>query len=103
MKILITGGCGFVGSNLALHALQKGHDLHIVDNLYRVGSRSNLDWLQEQGKFVFHNVDTSDSSQIEAVISKFHPDAIFHMAGQVAMTTSIKDPMLDFRTNALVT
>lgn len=103
MKILITGGCGFVGSNLALYALRKGHDLRIIDNLYRMGSKNNLDWLRTQGDFVFHKVDVSDYLQIESVISQFRPELIFHMAGQVAMTTSIKDPMLDFKTNALGT
>ena len=52
MKILITGGCGFLGSNLASDAIQNGHELMIFDNLSRMGTASNLDWLRDQGKFI---------------------------------------------------
>jgi len=103
MKILITGGCGFVGSNLALYTLKQGHELQIIDNLYRYGSGSNLQWLRSQGEFIFHKADVSEAAQIDPLIASFNPDAIFHLAGQVAMTTSIEKPMLDFRTNTLGT
>ncbi|MDR0822462.1 MAG: NAD-dependent epimerase/dehydratase family protein, partial [Endomicrobium sp.] len=49
MKLLITGGCGFVGSNLAGNAIKQGFELAIIDNLYRIGSEQNLKWLKEQG------------------------------------------------------
>lgn len=103
MKILITGGCGFVGSNLALRALQRQYELQIIDNLYRLGSGNNLEWLRTKGEFFFHQVDIRDGSQIESIVASFRPDAIFHMAGQVAMTTSIQNPMLDFQTNTIGT
>ena len=50
MKYLITGGCGFLGSNLASEVLRRGEELIIFDNLYRSGSAKNLDWLKEQGE-----------------------------------------------------
>ncbi len=103
MRILITGGCGFVGSNLALQAMQDGNDVQIIDNLYRIGSEINLSWLRDQGKFIFREIDISNTDVVERAMSEFLPDAVFHMAGQVAMTTSIEDPLFDFRTNALGT
>jgi len=101
MKILITGGCGFLGSNLAAHAIKNGHKVGVVDNLYRKGSELNHNWLNEQGKFDFWKTDVREPQKIEAVMQKFCPDAVFHLAGQVAMTTSIENPRFDFEVNAL--
>lgn len=103
MKILITGGCGFLGSNLALKAMSNGDDLVVFDNLSRIGSKQNLRWMKEKGKFSFVEGDVSKRGQIEATIREFKPAAIFHLAGQVAMTTSIEDPWRDFEVNALGT
>ncbi|MEK9825887.1 MAG: GDP-mannose 4,6-dehydratase, partial [Methylotenera sp.] len=49
MKLLITGGCGFLGSNLAAHAIEQGMDLVVFDNLSRLGAVANLQWLQSKG------------------------------------------------------
>ncbi len=100
MKLLITGGCGFLGSNLASDALVRGDDLMVFDNLHRNGSRDNLAWLQRQGKFVFEYGDIRNQNDITRIIQSFNPDAIFHLAGQVAMTTSICNPRMDFEVNA---
>ncbi|MDR1121734.1 MAG: GDP-mannose 4,6-dehydratase, partial [Dysgonamonadaceae bacterium] len=51
MKYLITGGCGFVGSNLAAEVLNRGEELFVFDNLFRHGSSANLEWLRTQGTF----------------------------------------------------
>jgi CDP-paratose 2-epimerase len=103
MKLLITGGCGFLGSNLAARAIENGDDLVIMDNLYREGSRSNLDWLYTLGRFRFQFADIRNENDITSLIKNFEPDAIFHLAGQVAMTTSIANPRMDFETNCLGT
>jgi CDP-paratose 2-epimerase len=103
MKLLITGGCGFLGSNLAAHALSQGIELCVFDNLYRHGSQSNLQWLREQGRFEFVHGDIRNANDVHRVIARVKPDAIFHLAGQVAMTTSISDPRMDFEVNALGT
>jgi len=99
VKLLITGGCGFLGSNLAADAIARGDDLVVFDNLYRNGSRDNLAWLQAQGQFNFRHGDIRNRNDIERVIQSERPDAIFHLAGQVAMTTSIADPRMDFEVN----
>lgn len=103
MKVIITGGCGFLGSNLAADAITRGEELIVFDSLYRSGSRENLEWLQNQGKFRFEHGDIRNTNDITRIIQEFKPDAIFHLAGQVAMTTSIANPRLDFEVNVMGT
>jgi len=103
LKILINGGCGFLGSNLAFRAIEKKYELHIIDNLSRLGSEQNLKWLKGSGTFTFHQIDIRDQKAVEEVIKSFEPDVIFHLAGQVAMITSIEDPRNDFEINVLGT
>ncbi len=104
MKILITGGCGFLGSNLAARILtEQKAELAIFDNLSRFGSHLNLEWLQSKGTFQFIQQDIRNTAVVEQTIKNFQPDVIFHLAGQVAMTTSIADPRADFDINALGT
>jgi CDP-paratose 2-epimerase len=100
MKLLITGGCGFLGSNLAAHALQRGDDLIVFDNLSRYGSAQNLRWLQGQGRFTFVHGDIRSPDDVSNLIRRVGPETVFHLAGQVAMTTSIENPRLDFEVNA---
>lgn len=102
MRLLITGGCGFLGSNLAAHAIKAGYDVTVFDNLSRFGSSQNLEWLQSLGPFEFIYGDIRNKNDVETIIkNKF--DAVFHLAGQVAMTTSIENPYKDFEINALGT
>ncbi len=103
MKILIFGGCGFLGSNLAAHGIQNGDDITVFDNLSRVGSSLNLAWLKTIGDFKFIHGDTSNREIVDKTVAEGQFNAIFQLAGQVAMTTSIADPFLDFSTNALGT
>lgn len=103
MKLLITGGCGFLGSNLAAHAIKLGYDMVVFDNLYRAGSLENLTWLHTQGAFKFIHGDIRNVNDVLRVVKDFKPEAIFHLAGQVAMTTSIANPRMDFEVNAMGT
>jgi CDP-paratose 2-epimerase len=103
MKYLITGGCGFIGSNLASEVIKRKEELIVLDNLFRTGSEKNLEWLKTLGNFEFYNRDIRNYNDVENVVKKHKPDIIFHLAGQVAMTTSIEDPRLDFEVNALGT
>ncbi|MCJ7572046.1 MAG: GDP-mannose 4,6-dehydratase [Candidatus Thermoplasmatota archaeon] len=100
MKYLITGGCGFSGSNMAAHYLSLGDKVIVFDNLYRYGSEINLDWLSKtKGIFKYIKGDVRNIYEIENVIQAEKPDVIFHFAGQVAMTTSIENPYMDFEIN----
>ena len=89
MRYLINGGCGFIGSNLAAEVLRRGEELFVLDNLYRFGSDANLQWLRSRGDFKFYPADTRNTNDVETIIKEVKPDYIFHLAGQVAMTTSI--------------
>jgi len=101
MKLLITGGCGFLGSNLAAEALRRGDELTVFDNLFRFGSEKNLAWLRGQGTFRYIHGDIRNREDVDQAVRLTKPDAIFHLAGQVAMTTSIANPRMDFEVNAL--
>lgn len=103
MKILIAGGCGFLGSNLAAYGIQRGYDITLLDNLSRTGSAQNLEWLKTLGNISFVHGDTRCKNDVENVIRGKDFDAVFHLAGQVAMTTSIADPYRDFETNTVGT
>ncbi|MBV9576514.1 MAG: GDP-mannose 4,6-dehydratase [Gammaproteobacteria bacterium] len=103
MKYLISGGCGFIGANLAEQVISHHHTLDIIDNLSRIGSEKNLAFLKTKGKFIFHKKDIRSASAVETIIKKTQPDVIFHLAGQVAMTTSVAQPRVDFEINALGT
>ncbi|TWO72298.1 NAD-dependent epimerase/dehydratase family protein [Caenimonas sedimenti] len=103
MKLLITGGCGFLGSNLAAHAIERGDELVIFDSLYRKGSIDNLRWLQSLGEFRHVHGDVRSANDVRRVVTESLPDAVFHLAGQVAMTTSIANSRYDFEVNAFGT
>ena len=101
MKVLINGGCGFLGSNLASYGIRNGYDITVFDNLSRTGSGNNLEWLKGLGEFRYIHGDTRNKNDVENVVRSTRFDAVFHLAGQVAMTTSIADPYKDFEVNAL--
>ena len=103
MKYLITGGAGFLGSNLSKKVLDNNDELIIFDNLSRVGSEKNVDWLKTFGDFSIVRGDVRNKNDVEEAVRKYTPDIIFHIAGQVAMTTSILNPIKDFETNAVGT
>jgi len=102
-RILITGGAGFVGSNLADYFLKKGHEVIVFDNFMRNGVDKNVNWLEETHKKGLSVVkdDVRDFNALENVCEDV--DVIFHTAAQVAVTTSVNNPREDFEINALGT
>jgi len=103
VKWLITGGCGFVGSNLANVLMLDGEEVLILDSLYRRGSTNNLNWLRScfgESSFRFFQADIRDTDSVTRIIKESRPDVIAHLAGQVAMSTSLSNPRLDFEVNA---
>ncbi len=101
MKILVNGGCGFLGSNLASYGIEHGHDITVFDNMSRLGSVQNREWLKSFGEFTFVHGDTRNKNDVETIIKDGQFDAVFHLAGQVAMTTSIANPYKDFEINTV--
>jgi CDP-paratose 2-epimerase len=100
--IVVTGGAGFVGSNLVSSLLEDGHDVVVFDSLARPGSERNLAWLQTRFPSVqFVQGDVRDFETVNEVVGQ--ADVIYHFAAQVAVTTSVTDPSTDFEVNALGT
>jgi len=101
---LITGGAGFIGSNYVHRLLSRGEQVTIYDNLSRAGAAKNMAWLQEEfGKSGFRLIpgDVADSAYLTEAARD--ADVIVHLAGQVAVTTSVTNPRGDFEANALGT
>ena len=104
MRILITGGAGFIGCNLAEACIDGGHEVTLLDNLSRRGSEANLAWLRErhgERNFNFIRADIRDAQAMLAAAEG--QEAIYHLAAQTAVTTSVTDPRPDFEINALGT
>lgn len=101
---LVTGGAGFIGSNYVHRLVGRGEKVTVFDNFSRGGAKRNLEWLQNTyGNDAFNVVvgDVRDASLIAE--SARDADVIVHLAGQVAVTTSVVDPRDDFESNAIGT
>ncbi len=100
-KIIITGGAGFIGCNAASRYLRQGHQVIVIDDLSRTGTRRNLDWLRPQGRLEFCERDIRDRHAMDLLFQQ-HADAdlVIHLAGQVAVTTSVGNPREDYDINA---
>src|SRR5437660_7123349 len=100
-RMLITGGAGFIGCHAAVHFAEKGWDISVLDNLSRQGSELNLAYLRDTIDCEFHQGDVRSREDVE---NWFHGagrvDAVLHLASQVAVTTSVRDPRTDFDVNA---
>jgi CDP-paratose 2-epimerase len=99
-RILITGGAGFLGVNAAVHMINEGWHTTLLDNLSRPGTERNLKWLiSEHPSFItFIKEDVRNATSLDDHVKD--QDAILHLAGQVAVTTSLVDPTTDFDVNA---
>jgi CDP-paratose 2-epimerase len=97
---LITGGAGFVATNVAARLLEAGRRVRLFDNLSRDGVETNLRWIQQRyGERVeFVRGDMRDQAAVRQVVRGV--DQVYHFAAQVAVTTSLTDPFHDFDVNA---
>src|SRR5437868_5502420 len=99
MRALVTGGGGFIGSNLADRLASEGCDVVVLDALTRPRVERNPSWLQARhgGRGIHVHADVRDARAVAEVVRE--SQVVFHMAAQVAVTTSLADPMEDFEVN----
>lgn len=99
MKWIVTGGCGFIGTNAALSFHEQGDEVVVIDNLLRPYVRRNLTLLKNL-RLECHVADVRDSVALERIVRR-HADAdcVLHLAGQVSLLASLEDPKYDFETN----
>lgn len=99
-SVLITGGAGFVGTNLAHRYLSEGVPVHLYDNFSRAGVEQNARWLQDtHGDLIqIEAADVRDAGRLRDAVRV--AAKVFHLAAQVAVTTSLVDPIADFEVNA---
>lgn len=97
---LITGGAGFIGTNLADRLVQEGRDVIVFDDLSRPGVLQNMEWLTRQhgDRVELIRGDIRDAAAVENAVSQ--AAEVYHLAAQVAVTTSLRDPVRDFEINA---
>mgnify|MGYP001197649997 CR=1 FL=1 len=103
MRTLITGGAGFIGCNLTARLIRDGHEVIVFDNLSRPGTPRNIEWLRTWGEFALIRDDITDAGALDRVFRDHSIDVVLHLAGQVAVTSSVTDPRDDFNINALGT
>jgi CDP-paratose 2-epimerase len=104
VRIIITGGAGFIGCNMADACIRAGHNVTLYDNLSRRGSEANLKWLRDvhgRDGFDFIQGDVRDFAAVVAAMRG--QEAIYHLAAQTAVTSSVSDPRSDFEINAFGT
>jgi CDP-paratose 2-epimerase len=103
-KWLITGGAGFIGANVTAALLERGDEVFLLDNLSRATAPINLEWLRERAgaDLGFERVDVREGDAVLDVFRARGPfDVVLHLAGQVAVTTSVQDPRADLEANVL--
>jgi CDP-paratose 2-epimerase len=106
LHVIVTGGAGFIGSNVTAAFLRDGHRVTILDSLTRAGSERNLAWLQSQpwrGALNFVRADVRNADLVREVIGAPDVRLVFHFAAQTAVTTSIVEPREDLDVNVVGT
>ena len=101
MRWLVTGGAGFIGTNLVSHLMGLGHEAIILDDMSRAGVDANAAFLKEKFGVDICRVDVADAVGVAEFFADNGPfDAVAHLAGQVSLMASIDDPVRDFEVNA---
>jgi dTDP-glucose 4,6-dehydratase len=98
MKYIVTGGCGFIGSNLVRHLQDAGHEVSVIDNLTYASDKTRLKPLTQ-----LHAIDIADQDAMNTIFKQFSPDGVFHLAAESHMENSVYNPGIFVKTNVLGT
>ena len=101
VRALVTGGAGFIGSNLVDRLLAEGHSVDVIDDLSS-GSLGNLGDARSAGDFAFHHADIR-SADVSDLIARRQPEVVFHLAAQADVRVSVERPAFDAETNVIGT
>ncbi len=100
MNILITGGAGFIGSHLVDSCIDAGHTVCIVDN-FSSGLRENIVHHANNSRVIICEADITNRDRMDEIFSTFLPGAVFHLAAQINVRESMKNPAKDISINIL--
>ena len=104
MRILVTGGTGYIGSHTVLSLQEAGHEVVVIDNLVNSSEESLRRVAELSGKeAVFHNVDLVDEAAVDAVFAQDRIDAVIHFAGLKAVGESVREPLKYYYNNLVGT
>ena len=95
MRVIVTGGAGFIGSHIVEHLLAAGHEPHVIDNLSS-GDRRNL-----PAGVTLHEVDVRDTAAVQRVFETVRPQAVTHQAAQMSVSLSVREPYFDAEVNVM--
>jgi len=95
MRVIVTGGAGFIGSHIVEQLLAAGHEPHVIDNLSS-GDRRNL-----PGGVALHEVDVRDTAAVQKVFQTVRPQAVTHQAAQMSVSLSVREPYFDAEVNVM--
>jgi len=98
MRILVTGGAGFIGSHIVDQCIAAGHEVAVVDNLWDEGGGKKANLNPQAG---FYRVDITDEASLDHVFDEVRPEIVSHQAAQHSVSVSTKTPKLDARVNVL--
>jgi len=98
MRILVTGGAGFIGSHIVDQCIAAGHEIAVVDNLWDEGGGKKANLNPQAG---FYHVDITDEASLDHVFDEVRPEIVSHQAAQHSVSVSTKTPKLDARVNVL--
>ena len=99
MKILITGGSGFIGTNFTAEAIKRGHKVYNIDNL----SLFLTDYNRKSINYNFNKIDILKTEELNVILNKFKPDKVIHMAAESHVDQSIRNPEIFIQTNIMGT
>jgi UDP-glucose 4-epimerase len=97
VRSLVTGGAGFIGSNIVDALVERGDDVLVIDNLSS-GKRSNLEGALDRGASLLET-DVADSDAVDTAFADYRPEQVFHLAAQIDVRVSVADPAFDLNVN----